>query len=263
MNIMKKYRYSIIMGLFFCLILFGPVRAFDYVVEFKAEHYKQTNLEYSNFPEVYHSIQVHSTAGPKLLILTGDDHQYRTWLRQYIAAKASFIVKVPDDDNDRFISSKAYNIDVKAVHPYNAEKWSRPGPATSDYPVIHGDKRILVIDANNERAKLMADVIDRTGYRAAVFTQPAKAYAAFRQQPGKFEMIIVDHDTPGAGSEEFVKKILDIDHKIPIMIGTTYRDTDRLKELSDTFATAGSVMVVPVILKDLKNRIQGLLDRKV
>ena len=101
-------------------LLLPPLcQARDFIVQFVEENYKETRSSFSYLPLIYHSIQVRSEAGPKLLVLKGDDYHYRKWLRQYIADDKAFIAKVPEDQADRFVSSNVFEIDVTNIHPFN------------------------------------------------------------------------------------------------------------------------------------------------
>jgi len=86
-------------------------------VEFVQENYRENQDSYP--PLIYHSIQVHTLAGPKLLVLTGGNSHYRKWLRQYIAEGKAFVAKIPEDQNNFFISSSIFEIDVTHLHPLN------------------------------------------------------------------------------------------------------------------------------------------------
>lgn len=247
-----------------CAMLFCPMaHAQDFIVEFISENYKQTNQEYSTFPEVYHSIQVNSIAGPKILVLGGTDHEYRTWLRQYISQGRGFIVKVPDDQNDLFISSKAFKIDVAAVHPFDRTQWKSPErDAGWDALELTGGNRIIIVDTDDDRSRLVASVITDIGYAATVIRDAGEALRTFTRQPEKFDMIIVNHQIQGMTAEHFVRQVIDIDHRIPVLIGAGYNNRTRLLELSNRFSDAGSVTVVPVVLRDLRNRVKSILNRK-
>jgi hypothetical protein len=109
-------------ALTYCLVFFlAQTTGFagDFLAEFVQENYKETRKAFSYSPVIYHSIQVRSAAGPKLIILRGDDDQYRKWLRRYIAEDMGLILKVPDDENDLFVSSHAFEMDVTRIHPLN------------------------------------------------------------------------------------------------------------------------------------------------
>ena len=100
-------------------VLFNcPCFARDYIVELVEESYQEaqhwSKLSYSPF--VYHSIHIKFKNNSKLLVLTGKDHIYRQWLRQYIAKNRYFVITIPKDEDNFFVSSQVYKIDVTSVH---------------------------------------------------------------------------------------------------------------------------------------------------
>jgi CheY-like chemotaxis protein len=239
-----------------------PCSARDFMVEFLAENYKETQVPYSQTPRIYHSIQVNTHAGPKLLILKGDDLNYRTWLRQYIAENNQFIARVADDENDLFVSSRAYEIDVTRLHPVTNENWSalfKSVDTGEKIPITGGNEHILVIDTNDTRSQLIADVINTLGYTAIISRSGARALEMFRTQPGKFKMVIANHKAPGVETETFVKQVLKIDHKIPILVETGYRDAQTRQRYQNLFSGAGSVVLLPMVLKNLQKNILNLI----
>lgn len=237
----------------------------DFIVEFVEENYKETTVPYSSTPMIYHSIQVSSDAGPKLLILAGDNQDYRKWLRYYIARNNSFMIRVPEDENDLFISSKAFELDVTQVHPFNAAKWSSgEGEETRKKPeksarMLYGDRHIMVLDANTKRTRLMTSVINRMGYTAMVSHNGEQALRIFKNQPEKFKMIIANHKVPGMPAEDFVSHLLKVDHQIPILVETGYNNEKTKENFISKFSGAGTVTVIPVALDNLQNRIKQLV----
>ncbi len=258
--------------LFLAAVMFSltglcQVMARDFIVEFVEENYKEAEAAFSSYPEIYHSVQVKSDAGPKLLILTGNNRDYRRWLRQFIAEDKTFIVRVPDNENDQFISSKAFDIDVTLVHPFNGKKWN-PGRALlaqdQKQPVlgggmIHGDRHILIIDKSTKRSGLITSVVNQMGYTAMVSHNGAQALQTFKVQPEKFMMIIAHYDTPGMPADELIGNIIRIDHQIPILLETGYNNTATQKKYVSEFSGAGTVTVKPVVLNNLRNTIRELV----
>ncbi len=151
---MKK----IVLFILLMLLISSSGWATDFMVDFVEENYKETTRAYSNDPLIYHSIQVNSQAGPKLLILIGENPEYRKWLRHYIAGNKRLITRVPDDENDKFISSKAYEIDVTNIHPVNGEKWKSDISKSDDVAVLVGNRHILVLDSNGKRSQLISGI---------------------------------------------------------------------------------------------------------
>lgn len=243
-------------------ILTGPALARDFFVEFVEENYRETEMPYSNDPQIYHSVQVNSHAGPKLLILTGDDQTYRKWLRQYIAADKKFIARIPDDDNDRFIAAKAYELDVTSLHPFSSDTMVMPKRKKGDAQVISnivGNRHILLVDTNDKRIQLVSDVIRQAGYTATISRDGNQALEMFQVQPEKFKMIIANHKAPGVNDDEFLTQLLKIDHQIPILVETGYRNLKTKQRFQSKFSGAGSIVLTPMVLKDLGKTIKQLI----
>ena len=72
--------------------------------------------------KTYHTLQVNSEIGSRLILLTGDDFEYRIWLREYLARHNQLILRIPDDADGLFRTSKLFELDVNAVHPVTGKK---------------------------------------------------------------------------------------------------------------------------------------------
>jgi len=109
----------------FLLVLLIPARAcpMDFMVELFEEHYKEKLVTGAGEIKVYHTWQVTTEYGDKLLVLIGDDYDYRLWLRQYADRHKCFIVKVPDQGYDQFIYSRTVPVDVQQVHAVRDKTW--------------------------------------------------------------------------------------------------------------------------------------------
>jgi CheY-like chemotaxis protein len=256
-----------ITGILLFLAMAAPVSARDFIVEFVEENYRETQQAYSNEPVIYHSVQIKSDAGPKLLVLTGDDKAYRRWIRHFIAQDKTFIARVPEEENDRFISSKAYDINVTRIHPFNGRKWS-PGRAllaqdgkesNRGAHMLYGNRHILIIDKSTKRSRLITSVINRMGYTAMVSHNGPQALGTFKIQPEKFKMIIAHYDTPGMPAEELIGSIIKVDHQIPILLETGYNNPRTRKKYVSEFSGAGTVTIKPVVLENLQKTIKQLV----
>ena len=245
-------------------ILFAtPGLARDFIVEFMEENYRETQAQFSYDPLIYHSMQVNSGVGPKLLILTGNNYNYRKWLRHYIALNKKFITKVPEDQIDEFVSSKAFEIDVTYLHPVNMEKWEKKDFKSADSSTIFGNDNILVVDPNEKRTNLIQIIARKTGYPTTIFKTGTQALESFKLQPDKYSMVIVHHTVEGISLDEFVNKTLEISHTIPIVIDTGYNDQDMKSRVSSQFSNSSSVHIKPVILKNLQKTIAMLIKKNV
>lgn len=249
---MKK----LILICFLFVVLTKPAFARDFIVEFVEENYKETQARFSYDPLIYHSIQVNSSSGPKMLILTGDDYHYRKWLRQYIARNKKFITKIPDELVNEFISSKAFEIDVTSLHPFNGGKWKRGDLKDGALSTIEGDNHILIVDPNEKRTGLIQTIVEKMGYRATIFKTGKQALELFQLQPQKFKMVIAHYTISGMSPGKFIEEVLELNNEIPVVIDTGYKNQDIKNQFLSKFSGFKSVHIKPVILNDLQKTIQ-------
>jgi len=82
--------------------------------------------------KIYHTWQVTSEYGDKLLVIVGDDHSYREWLRKFTGNHKLFLVKIPDGGDDKFKFDMAVLVTVQQIHSVWEKKWKckacRHGP---------------------------------------------------------------------------------------------------------------------------------------
>ena len=259
---MRRY----LIFVFILIVTANPCQARDFMVEYVEENYMESQDDYARTPLVYHALQVRTHSGLKMLVLTGEHPEYRRWIRQYIARDKCFIVKVADNENDTFISSKVFQTDVTNVHPFNPKTWNMDGSyvfagnkiSGKPAPVLSTGRNILVLDKNTIRGHLIDTVIRRTGYTGTVSGDPETALALFTNQPDKFCMVIVNYDTSGMGSQAFIDKLLKLDHKIPILVETGYKNKRIMETFQNRFSGSGSVTVTPVALDRLRQTINSL-----
>ena len=107
-----------------CLLLVGmlmpaSVSAKDYVVTFVRETYKENTGGDSSAAKVYHTWEIETDFGKKLLILNGIDPVKRKWLRDFTAEYKLFLAKIPNVDSGSFELDTVFEIDLKNLHPVN------------------------------------------------------------------------------------------------------------------------------------------------
>jgi len=258
MGLFMKKTYA---ACFLLILLCTPCGARDFVVEFVEENYKETKVQFSYDPLIYHSIQVNSSAGPKLLVLTGEDYHYRKWLRHYIAENKKFIAKISDERTDEFVSSKAYMTDVTSLHPFNGDKWEGLTLKRAEQNTLPGDNYILIVDSNQKRTQLIQAIISKMGFDATIFKSGKQALDFFNSQPEKFKLIMTHHSISGMPLVNFIETVLILDDKIPVMIDTGYKNQNIEDKFTAKFSKFKSIHIAPVILKDLQKTIEMLTKK--
>ncbi len=109
----------------FALMLLIPRQGFaqDYLVELVEEHYKEQMIVGGGELKLYHSWQVKTQYGDKLLVIVGDDNKYRDWLRHYTMNHKIFLIKIPDGGADRFKYDMAVLVNVQQIHSVWEKNW--------------------------------------------------------------------------------------------------------------------------------------------
>lgn len=258
---MKKNTIIVLTFLGILIIGFsGGAQAIDFMGDFVQENYQETQARFSYNPLIYHSLQINTSAGPKILILEGKDYSYRKWLRHYIAQNKKFIIRIEDKRNDEFISSKAFSLDVRSIHPVDGNKWSTTEIMGSQRDIIMGNNHILIVDSYKQRRELIKTIVEKMGYQATMFKTGDQAFVPFKLQPAKFKMIIVHHESINISTGNFVDQVLKIDHTIPVVIDTGYKNIDLKKEFMTRFSASPSVYIKPVVLQELSKTIEKLIQ---
>ncbi len=252
-------------------ILYLPINLFasDYLVDFISENYKESDAQKSDIPKIYHTIQVESEElGTRVLLLKGDDLDYRVWLRQYLATAKKLIITVPDDANPLFRVSKLFAIDVNLVHPIAENQWREPQPEIIEEPEskppYKGAKHIMIVDDNQKRRDLIQMLVKKLGFPVTIASNSHDAINIFNNQPDKFSLVIADGNTyKGISSTSLVKNILQTSPDVSIILGTDYQEEKTTAMLTDFFSGFSRVIIKPLVLSELSKTILQVLDKKV
>lgn len=253
-------------------ILYLPINSFsaDYLVDFIGENYKEIDSEKAGGPKIYHTIQVETEdLGSRVLKLTGDNFDYRIWLRQYLATAKKLIITVPDDKNPLFRISKLFEIDINMVHPLSASGWKaidpiETGEAPPPIPPYTGKKHILIVDNDPKKRALIEMVVKKLKFPVTIAANFHDALNIFNNQPDKFSLVIADGNTyKGVSSISLVKNILESSPDISVIIGTEYKEEKTTAMLTDFFSGFSRVIIKPLVLKELSKTILQMLEKKV
>lgn len=241
----------------------GAVVARDYMVDFVSENYREKSADDGSRRQVFHSIQVNTDLGSRLLILNGDDFQYRNWLRSYLSHTDRLIIRVPDADDAAFRKSRVYDIDVTRIYPIDGNQWQAPGIGVDSGPAFTGKRHVLIVDANEKRRGLIDLIVKDLGYPVTLSVNGSDALLMFRRQPDKFCMVIADATLPGISGTELVKDLIHMEPRLPVILGTTYGDKTMEANAAASFSGSDSVAIKPVVLQELPKTILALLKEQV
>ena len=121
------------------------------------------------------------------------------------------------------------------------------------------NKRIMVIDDDTDITNLFSIFLEYNGYIVNAYTNPLEAFHNFRKN--SHDLIILDLKMPLMDGMTLYHKIKEIDEQVIICFTTA--DKNYIKNFrKDIIDIDKIVLYKPVLLKDLKNKIDWLLSRQ-
>jgi len=133
------------------------------------------------------------------------------------------------------------------------EAAAKPQPAEA---IPLGTERLLLVDDEEILAGLGKEMLERLGYEVVAHTSSVAAWAAFQEQPERFDAVITDQTMPAMTGIDLAQRILAIRPEIPIILCTGYSSL-----VSEEQARAGGITAF--ILKPLTRRSIASLLRQV
>ena len=117
----------------------------------------------------------------------------------------------------------------------------------------------MVIDDDTDITNLFSIFLEYNGYIVNAYTNPLEAFHNFRKN--SHDLIILDLKMPFMDGMTLYYKIKEIDEQVIICFTTA--DKNYIKNFrKDIIDIDKIVLYKPVLLKDLKNKIDWLLSRQ-
>jgi DNA-binding response OmpR family regulator len=117
-------------------------------------------------------------------------------------------------------------------------------------------KKIMIIDDDKDITNLFSIFLEYNGYIVDAYTNPVEAFNNFRKN--SHDLIVLDLKMPKMDGLTFYHKIKEIDGKVIICFTTA--DINYIEDLRKGIINIDKIVLYkPVLLKDLKNKIDSLL----
>ncbi len=118
------------------------------------------------------------------------------------------------------------------------------------------NKKIMIIDDDIDITNLFSTFLEYNGYIVDAYTNPLEAFNNFRKN--SHDLIILDLKIPKMDGMTIYHKIKEIDDKVLICLTTA--DINYIQQLQKGIIDIEKIVLYkPVLLKDLKNKIDSLL----
>ena len=121
------------------------------------------------------------------------------------------------------------------------------------------NKRIMVIDDDKDITDLFSIFLESNGYIVNAYTNPVEAFNNFSKN--SHDLIVLDLKMPKMDGMTLYHRIKEIDDKVIICFTTA--DKNYIQQLQKGIIDIDKIVLYkPVLLKDLKNKIDWLLSRQ-
>ena len=118
------------------------------------------------------------------------------------------------------------------------------------------NKRILIIDDNKDITDLFSIFLESNGYIVNAYTNPVEAFNNFSKN--SHDLIVLDLKMPKMDGMTLYHRIKEIDDKVIICFTTA--DKNYIQQLQKGIIDIEKIVLYkPVLLKDLKKKIESLL----
>ncbi|GAB4222104.1 MAG: hypothetical protein Kow0062_17980 [Acidobacteriota bacterium] len=128
--------------------------------------------------------------------------------------------------------------------------------AASGRRVAGSGDLVLVVDDEQPLVELMSTMLRSIGYRVEAFTDPGQALAAFRSDPGQWDLVITDQTMPGLTGDALATEMLSARPELPIVLCTGFSETideERARALG-----IGGFLMKPFTMEALVRQIEAL-----
>jgi PAS domain S-box-containing protein len=126
-------------------------------------------------------------------------------------------------------------------------------------PAPEGKERILFVDDESAIVRSGAEILERMGYRVTATTQGVEALKLFSQDPGGYDLIILDQTMPDMTGAALAEILMRIRPGIPIILATGYSDAmspEKAKEIG-----IREFVMKPLTKRELGETVRKALDQ--
>jgi DNA-binding NtrC family response regulator len=132
------------------------------------------------------------------------------------------------------------------------------GAAEEAAPLPEGIETILYVDDEPALAELGLKMLGKLGYRVDSFTRGVQALTAFRQNPGRYDLVVTDQSMPAFTGLDLARAVHEVRPDLPVLLSTGYSDQVNSDNAAD-LGLAG-FLAKPVAMADLARAVRRVLD---
>ena len=127
-------------------------------------------------------------------------------------------------------------------------------------PLLTGNESILLVDDEDVLLTVGQDLLETLGYTTVSMNSSRAALETFKEEPGRFDLVITDQTMPQITGYELAKQLMEVRADIPVILCTGYSKT-----INPDIAEAAGIkafIMKPVNLEELSETIRKVLDQQ-
>ncbi|MCP3872370.1 MAG: PAS domain S-box protein [Desulfobacteraceae bacterium] len=154
-------------------------------------------------------------------------------------------------------SELAKGTEFKSFFPL-AKKSFDPIKVKENQTIVGGNEHILFIDDEIDIIHLYQKFLERLGYSVEPYADPLEALENFKTNFKKFDLVITDFAMPKITGDKLAAQIIKLRPDIPIILSTGYSESVSPESAKESGIK--EILQKPVIIKELSQKIRGVLD---
>jgi two-component system, cell cycle sensor histidine kinase and response regulator CckA len=136
---------------------------------------------------------------------------------------------------------------------------AKPREPERSEQILKGTETILLAEDNEGLQEAAVEMLQKLGYRVVPASNGAEAVQIFTENPGKFDLLILDVVMPKVSGPEALSQMIAVRSDLRVIFSTGYTaEAASLNSLADQGA---SFLQKPYSMKNLSQTVRGSLDR--
>ena len=165
---------------------------------------------------------------------------------------------IREHDGDIQVYSEPQNGSTFTVYLPLLERCADPAIPVKGDDLPLGGEWILLVDDEAAVVRLEKQMLERLGYRVTAHINSLEALADFRNDPGRFDLVLTDMTMPNMTGEQLAKKLKRIRPSIPVAICTGF--SERLSKEKAVDMGIDRFLMKPVARSEMAHMVRELLD---
>lgn len=117
---------------------------------------------------------------------------------------------------------------------------------------------VMVVDDEEELARLFMELLKGSGFNTVSFTDPLLALKHFRIVPNQYSFILTDLRITGINCIELAKRIREYSSKVKILLITAFYEPENMNDDDIKESNISKVLKKPVKLRELRAQVTNL-----